>query len=89
MMPDRETLAATIHQARWPVDRQLAITPFEDEDRSGRDYCFRIADAVLDLLKPRPARWDDNTNRSYPPVEDMARSIYLGMPYDGPGERPA
>lgn len=49
LMPDRETLAATVHTARW-ADRALAATPFADEDTSGRDYCYRIADAVLALL---------------------------------------
>ncbi len=43
----REQLAETIHKARWPNDHQMDITPFADEDRSGREYCFRIADAVL------------------------------------------
>ena len=47
----REKLAETIHKARWPTDRQMDITPFADEDRSGREYCFRIADAVLILAK--------------------------------------
>lgn len=51
MVPDREVLAETIHKARWPADRTMAITPFADEDRSGREYCYRIADAVLMLLK--------------------------------------
>lgn len=46
-MTSREELAETIHKARWPADRQMAITPFADEDRNGREYCFRIADAVL------------------------------------------
>lgn len=44
---DRQAMAETIHKARWPADRQMAVTPFEDEDRNGREYCFRIADAVL------------------------------------------
>lgn len=46
-MTSREELAETIHKARWPADRQMAVTPFADEDRNGREYCFRIADAVL------------------------------------------
>ena len=46
----RETLAETIHKARWPLDRVIHITPFADEDRNGREYCFRIADAILALL---------------------------------------
>lgn len=40
-------LAEVIHNARWPEDRQLAVTPFADEDRSGREYCMRIARAVM------------------------------------------
>lgn len=44
-------LAAAIHKARWPADRTLAATPFEDEDRNGREYCLRIADAVADFLR--------------------------------------
>jgi hypothetical protein len=39
-------LAEVIHNARWPADRQMAVTPFADEDRNGREYCFRIARAV-------------------------------------------
>ena len=46
-MNSREELAEVIHKARWPADRQIAITPFADEDRSGREYCLRIADAIL------------------------------------------
>ena len=46
----RETLAETIHKARWPLDRVIHITPFADEYRNGREYCFRIADAILALL---------------------------------------
>lgn len=49
----RTALAATIHAARWPADRQLAVTPFADEDRNGREYCFRIADAVLSAAASR------------------------------------
>lgn len=45
--PDRDKLAETIHNARWPADRQLAVTPFADENRNGREYCYRIADAIL------------------------------------------
>lgn len=49
-MFDRNKLAATIHKARWPADRATAATPFEEEDRHGREYCFRIADAVLAFI---------------------------------------
>jgi NTP pyrophosphatase (non-canonical NTP hydrolase) len=48
--PDHSTLEAmaeTIHKARWPADRQMDITPFADEDKNGREYCFRIARAAL------------------------------------------
>ena len=44
---NRDKLAETIHRARWPADRAMAITPFEDEDKNGREYCYRIADAVI------------------------------------------
>jgi hypothetical protein len=40
-------LAEVIHKARWPEDQTLAITPFADEDRNGREYCLRIAGAVM------------------------------------------
>ncbi len=50
----RDVMAETIHNARWPADRQMAITPFADEDRNGREYCFRIADAVLAALSTNP-----------------------------------
>ena len=49
-MPNALLLAETIHRARWPEDRQIAITPFVDEDQNGREYCFRIARAILSLL---------------------------------------
>jgi hypothetical protein len=49
---ERERIAATVHKARWPADRQMTATPFADEDRNGREYCFRIADAILALLSP-------------------------------------
>ena len=42
-----EAMAEIVHNARWPADRQMDITPFADEDRNGREYCFRIARAVL------------------------------------------
>lgn len=42
-----DELAEVIHKARWPKDRQMDITSFADEDRSGREYCFRIARAVM------------------------------------------
>lgn len=48
----REGLAETIHKARWPADRTMAITPFADEDKNGREYCFRIADAILAAVTP-------------------------------------
>lgn len=94
MVPDRETLAATIHKARWPTDRTLAATPFADEDDNGRNYCFRIADAVLKLLEPAPLAWDANENRSYGPVETLAAEIYAAFPYVSdygaplPGDKP-
>ena len=44
---ERLAMAETIHKARWPASRQMEITPFADEDRNGREYCLRIADAVL------------------------------------------
>lgn len=56
MSVDREEMAATIHKARWPADRASAATPFEDEDRNGREYCFRIADAVLASLSQSDAQ---------------------------------
>lgn len=43
-------LAEVIHNARWPDDRQTAVTPFADEDRNGREYCLRIARAVMRYL---------------------------------------
>src|SRR5258708_27954968 len=52
----REALAETIHKARWPADRVMAVIPFADEDRSGREYCFRLADAVLASLPPQECR---------------------------------
>lgn len=42
-----QNMAEIIHKARWPADRQMEITPFEDEDQNGREYCFRIAAAVF------------------------------------------
>lgn len=56
---DREAklleMAEIVHKARWPEDRQMDITPFADEDKNGRDYCIRIARAVLAALpKAKP-----------------------------------
>jgi hypothetical protein len=48
---ERENLAETIHNARWPVDRPFVPTLFADEDKNGREYCFRIADAILALIE--------------------------------------
>jgi len=45
-----EEIAETVHKARWPKDRQLAITPFADEDSIGREYCFRIAQSIASLF---------------------------------------
>lgn len=47
--PTLEQIAEAIHKARWPEDRQTAITPFADEDDNGRAYCFRLARAVQRL----------------------------------------
>jgi hypothetical protein len=50
---DREGVAAAVHRGRFQVDD--TPTPFEDEDRGGREYCFRIADSVLALAaSPSP-----------------------------------
>lgn len=51
MQVELVSLAETIHKARWPEDRQLEITPFADEDRQAREYCFRIARAVRAYLE--------------------------------------
>lgn len=50
----RDALADAVHRGRFPADREP--TPFEDEDRSGREYCYRIADAVLPLYGPQAAK---------------------------------
>jgi len=34
--------------------------------------------------KPDPVPWDANHNRSYEPVETLAKVIYDGFVYDGP-----
>lgn len=44
----REELAETVHRARFSADREP--TPFAEEDRSGQEYCRRIADAILQRL---------------------------------------
>jgi hypothetical protein len=47
---ERDRLAEAVHRGRFTADREP--TPFADEDRHGREYCFRIADAVLALTSP-------------------------------------
>lgn len=84
---DVNALAEVIHNARWPEDRVLSITPFADEDEQGKAYCIRIAKAVLAALNPPPA-WDAPHNRHYEPVETRAAEIYASYPYTGPGEKP-
>lgn len=65
--PDRDKLAETIHDARWPTDRQLSILPFADEDRNGREYCYRIADAILNSGAPMASQGAGaNTNATQP-----------------------
>jgi hypothetical protein len=49
---EREKLAATIHKARFPLDR--VATSFEDENSHGRAYCYRIADAILAISAEQP-----------------------------------
>lgn len=60
-VPTARDLAETIHAARWPADRAMARTPFQDEDQNGREYCLRIARAVKDLLQAtrRPLQLGD------------------------------
>lgn len=91
MTVSREEMAATIHKARWPADRALAATPFEDEDRNGREYCFRIADAVLAALrsqggKAEPDAWlvgwhsaNGDAGTSVYTTEDEARRAAKNM----------
>ena len=50
---DRDAVAEEVHKGRFPADREP--TPFADEDRSGREYCYRIADRVLALAPPPPS----------------------------------
>ena len=50
-----EAMAEIVHNARWPADWQVAVTPFANEDRNGREYCFRIARAVLAAQPEQPA----------------------------------
>lgn len=38
---ERDVLADAVHRGRFPADREP--TPFADEDRRGREYCYRIA----------------------------------------------
>jgi hypothetical protein len=49
-------LAEIIHKARWPEDRAVEITPFADEDAHAREYCFRIARAVLPFTNDMTVR---------------------------------
>jgi hypothetical protein len=73
-LPSREVMAETIHNARWPADRQLAVTPFADEDRNGREYCFRIADAVRAALASQPEQPSGHAQApvAYVPLSQMA-----------------
>jgi hypothetical protein len=47
---ERERIAEAVHLGRFPADRDP--TPWADECRTGRDYCYRIADAILARLSP-------------------------------------
>lgn len=47
---ERDILADAVHRGRFPADREP--TPFADEDRRGREYCYRIADVILALPAP-------------------------------------
>lgn len=59
----RNAIAEAVHRGRFPADREP--TPFEGEDRSGREYCFRIADAVLPLVSgPEAAKRIEELERS-------------------------
>lgn len=55
--------------------------------------CDPAANKVLEAIdeagfeitkKPEPTPWDANHNRSYEPVETLAKEIYDGFVYDGP-----
>lgn len=48
----REQIARAVHKGRYPADREPE--PWEEEDRSGQEYCLRIADRVL-ALPPQAA----------------------------------
>ena len=47
----RQAMAEVVHKARF---KEREPNPFEEEDRNGRAYCFRIADAVLASLPAQP-----------------------------------
>lgn len=42
-----ERVARAIHYARWAPEDAHRREPFEDEDRRGREYCFRLANAAI------------------------------------------
>jgi hypothetical protein len=44
----REAVAEAVHRGRFPAGQEP--TPFQDEDRRGREYCFRIADQIISLI---------------------------------------
>lgn len=95
-MTSREDLAETIHKARWPADRQMAIIPFADEDRSGREYCFRIADAILtragpaqDAVRAAAERvcwfdWSDNDMDAVAAIDALRKAITSSVPSTEP-----
>lgn len=61
------------------VRRELGGFDFAASDQ-------RLAEHLLAMgyKKPQPLAWDDNRNRSYEPVETLAKQIYDDFEYDGP-----
>lgn len=71
-------LAEAIHQARWPADRQMAVTPFADEDTNAREYCMRIARAVQGLAIKQCAEVIGNMRQSEAGLFDAKHSGQRG-----------
>lgn len=80
--PSVNMLAEAIHNARWPEDRQMSITPFRDEDSNGRDYCFRLARAAHKLIAASPAAPGDAVGATEAILAASPADAAKGWKYD-------
>jgi len=79
-------LAALIHEARFPEGKDAPnYIPFLHEDRSGREYCLRIARKIIENIElvattPSPA---ENSTRLIEVIEALIVSAEQNTDDDG------